>query len=85
MLINTNSLARKFKPMNRLYREIVQIELYSNNVNGEDRHCLSRLWKSLMHFVMKEGSWILQQHDRRAVVTEKRKSLVEVPITSNVA
>lgn len=61
------------------------MELYSKNVNGEDRQCLSRLWKSLIHFVIEEGSWILQQHNRRAVVTKKGKSLVEVLITSNEA
>ena len=71
--------------MNRLFKEIVQIELHSNNMNGEDRHCLSRLWKSLIHFVKKEGSWILQQRNSHAVVTKKGKSLVEVLITSNVA
>jgi len=64
---------------------MVQIELYTNNMNGEDRHCLSRLWKTLIHFVLKEGSWIFQQRNRRAVVTKKGKSLFEVLITSNVA
>jgi hypothetical protein len=60
MLNNASFLARKFRHVNRLFREVVRIELYQNNVSGEDGFYLSRLWKPLIHFLKKEGSWILQ-------------------------
>jgi hypothetical protein len=46
---DTKILSTKSRYMDRLFREVIEVELYPNNMNREDGFCQSRSWKPLIH------------------------------------
>jgi hypothetical protein len=47
-LRNTGVLAKKFRRMDCIIREVIEIELHPNIINREDGFSLSRSWKPLI-------------------------------------
>jgi hypothetical protein len=59
MLINdTSILAKKFRCMDRISREVIEIKPHPNSMNREDGFSLSKSWKPLIH-ALKEWKQVL--------------------------
>jgi hypothetical protein len=58
---NTSILATKTRYMDRIVREVIEIELHPYNINREGGFCLSKSWKPLI------GSLKLSGHNPRTL------------------
>jgi hypothetical protein len=47
----TKILANKSGYINRLIREVTELDLHPNDINREDRLLLSRTWKPIIHLL----------------------------------
>jgi hypothetical protein len=58
---NSSILATKTRYMDRIVREVIEIELHPYNINREGGFCLSKSWKPLI------GSLKLSGHEPRTL------------------